>query len=300
MDINLDFMFNTNINLSKVILMIKEEKSQINPTTNFVNPKYKYHELVNVKNNRTFIEEYGYVEKGFAKCLKVFFGVEFKQEYKVYNTKDGKNFGSPFKCDFYAFVNNKHIVFEFNGPIHYQIPFKILTDKRKNLILRDPLKNNHSISFKVFKVPYYMQLTKDYAKYLFQDLALKKIGESFYSEEKFILAIKAIYNTSNENKIFAPGLHDTLETIASFCEDGIERFIKEVNEMAEKYPSIKHQIIKSLQLYIDDVTKYTNPTMKKLVIPLKNERFNKFYKFKLNEEYLNCIFIREKKYYDKA
>ena len=280
--------------------MIKKQKSQINPTTNFVNPKYKYHNLVGVKDEKTFKEKYGYIEKGFAKCLKIFFGVDFKTEYNVYNTKNGKNSGSPFRCDFYNCINNKHIVFEFNGPIHYQIPFKILTDKRKNSILKDPSKNNHEVRFEVFKIPYYMQLTKDYAKFLFQDIALKKIRKSFYTEEKFKSAIKAIYNTDCEDKIFAPGLHNTLETIASFCEDGLERFMKEVDEMAVKYPSIKHQIIKSLELYIDDVTQHTNPEMKKLIIPVQNEKFSMFYNFKLNEKYLNCIFIREKKNYDKT
>ena len=76
--------------------------------------------------------------------------------------------------------------------------------------------------------------------------------------------------------------------------------MKEVDEMAVKYPSIKHQIIKSLELYIDDVTQHTNPEMKKLIIPIHNEKFNRFYNFKLNEKYLNCIFIREKKNYDKT
>ena len=90
-----------------------------------------HQDLVGVKDEKTFKEKYGYVEKGFAKCLKIFFGVDFKTEYNVYNTKNGKNSGSPFRCDFYNCIDNKHIVFEFNGPIHYQIPFKILTDKRK-------------------------------------------------------------------------------------------------------------------------------------------------------------------------
>ena len=76
--------------------------------------------------------------------------------------------------------------------------------------------------------------------------------------------------------------------------------MKEIDEMAVKYPSIKHQIIKSLELYIDDVTQHTNPEMKKLIIPVQNVKFNRFYNFKPNEKYLNCIFIREKKNYDKT
>ena len=34
-----------------------------------------------------------------------------------------------------------------------------------------------------------MQLTRDYAKYLFGDLAEEKLGESFYKYEKFKKAI---------------------------------------------------------------------------------------------------------------
>ena len=119
--------------------MLNKKKCQIYPNTNFVNPKYKFYKLVDVNNNKTFMEEYGYVKKRFSKCLKIFFGVEFKKEYKVYKAKDDKNFGSPFKCDFHACVNNKHIVFEFNSPIHYQISFMIITDKRNKLFLSNPL-----------------------------------------------------------------------------------------------------------------------------------------------------------------
>ena len=61
-----------------------------------------------------------------------------------------------------------------------------------------------------------MQLTKDYAKFLFGDLATNKLGKSFYSDEKFKKAIKKIYNTDREDLIYAPGLHTSKQTPATF------------------------------------------------------------------------------------
>ena len=146
-----------------------------------------------------------------------------------------------------------------------------------------------------------MQLTKDYANFLFGDLAAKKLGKSFYSDEKFKKVIKKIYNTDREDLIYAPGLHTSKQTPATFNEDGIERFLKEMEDM-KKYPSIKHQIVYSLRLYIDDVTYFNKKTWKdnkqwkNLIIP-KNESFLKFFNFEPEKKYLNCFFEREKKHY---
>ena len=118
-----------------------------------------------------------------------------------------------------------------------------------------------------------MQLTKDFAKYIFQDVCLAKLDKSFYSEEKFIKAIKALYNTDDENMIFAPGLHTSTQTPASYNEKGIDRFLKEMGEMSKKYPSIKHQYIHSLKLYINDVNNKEH-----LIIPKKNEAFTEWFK----------------------
>lgn len=142
-----------------------------------------------------------------------------------------------------------------------------------------------------------MQLTKDYAKYIFQDLAIKKIGKSFYSDKKFIKAIKKIYNTDKEELIYAPGLHTSKQTPATFNEDGIDRFLQEMDDM-KMYPSIQHQIVHSLKLYIKDVTKYNktpwkrNKNWENLIIP-KNKEFLRFFNFEPKEQYLKCFFERE-------
>ena len=61
--------------------------------------------------------------------------------------------------------------------------------------------------------------------------------------------------------------------------------------MSKKYPSIKHQYIKSLKLYINDVGD------KRFIVPTKNEEFNEWFNIEPEEKYLNCIFEREKKVY---
>ena len=281
-------------------------KDKINPKTNIVERRHAYHKIVNVKSNDELKNKYGLLEYGLGKCLEVFFEVIFQggtknTELRVHEVKNGKKLGQPFRCDHYAEIDGKDIVFEFNGNHHYQSSFKILTDWRKNEVLTTPSRNSHNKKFIIFKVPYYMQLTKDYAKYIFHDLAKKKIGKSFYSDEKFINAIKKIYNTDKEELIYAPGLHTSKQTPATFNEDGIERFLQEIDDM-KKYPSIKHQVVHSLRLYIDDVTYFNkkpwknNKKWKNLIIP-KNESFLKFFNFEPDKKHLNYFFEREKKHY---
>lgn len=283
-----------------------EIKRKRNLKTNIVERYNLYHKIINVKSAKKFIKDHGALEHGLGKCLEIFFNTKFqggnrKKELKVHEILNGKKLGQPFGCDWYAKINNKHVVFEFNGNHHYQSPFKILTDWRKNEVLSDPSRNHLKTKFIIFKIPYYMQLTKDYAKYLFGDLAEKKLGKSFYEYEKFKKAIKQIYNTDREDLIYAPGLHTSKQTPATFNEDGIERFLKEMEDM-KKYPSIKHQVVQSLRLYIEDVTYFNkkpwkdNKEWKNLIIP-KNESFLKFFNFEPDKKYLNCFFEREKKHY---
>ena len=281
-------------------------KLKRNPKTNIVERYNSYHNIVNVKSAKKFIKDHGALEHGLGKCLEIFFNTKFqggnrKKELKVHEILNGKKLGQPFGCDWYAKIDNKHVVFEFNGNHHYQSSFKILTDWRKNEVLSDSSRNHLGRKFIIFKIPYYMQLTKDYGKFLFGDLAIEKLGKSFYSDEKFKKAIKKIYNTDREDLIYAPGLHTSKQTPATFNEDGIERFLKEMEDM-KKYPSIKHQVVHSLRLYIDDVTYFNkkpwknNKEWKNLIIP-KNESFLKFFNFEPDKKHLNCFFEREKKHY---
>ena len=282
------------------------KETKVNSKTNFVDRVNLYHKIVKVKSEKEFKRKYGYLEHGLGSCLEIFFEKKFQggnknKELKIYEIKDGKKLGQPFKCDWYANIGGKDIVFEFNGNHHYQSSFKIFADWRKSEVLTNPSRNNFKKKFIIFKIPYYMQLTRDYALYLFQDLAQEKLGSSFYSNEKFKKAMKKLYNTDREDLIFAPGLHTSLQTPATFNEDGIERFLQEMIDMS-KYPSIKHQVVHSLRLFIDDVTTHTSNPWKKnkryenLIIP-KNKEFFEFFNFEPDEKYLSCVFEREKKLY---
>ena len=284
----------------------KKMERKPNIKTNIAEKVHKYHKIVNVKSQREFNKKHGGLEHGLGKCLEIFFETKFKggsknKELRVYEIKNGKKLGQPFRCDWYAMIKGKHVVFEFNGNHHYQSSFKILTDWRKHEVLSDPDRNHLNEKFIIFKIPYYMQLTKDYAKYLFGDLAKEKLGQNFYHDKKFKKVIKEIYNTDNEDLIFAPGLHTTKQTPATFNEDGIERFLQEMDD-TKKYPSIKHQVVYSLKLYIKGVTYFNkkpwknNKKWKNLIIP-KNRKFTKFFKFKPDKKHLNCFFEREEKNY---
>ena len=170
-------------------------KIKPNPKTNIVDRVHVYRKIAKVKSDNEFKEKFGGIEHGLGKCLEVFFGKKFqgengKNELNVSEIKDGKKLGQPFRCDYYQNINGKDIVFEFNGNHHYQSPFKILTDWRKFEVLTNPKRNNLSKKFTIFKIPYYMQLTRDYAKYLFGDLAEEKLGVNYYDDEKFQKAIK--------------------------------------------------------------------------------------------------------------
>ena len=281
-------------------------KRKPNIKTNIAEKVNHYHKIVNVKNQEEFNKKHGYLEHGLGKCLETFFDTEFqggskKKELRIYEIKNEKKLGQPFRCDWYAEIEGKHIVFEFNGNHHYQSSFKILTDWRKHEVLSDPARNHLKRKFIIFKIPYYMQLTKDYAKYLFGDLAEEKIGKSFYNDRKFRKAIKKIYNTDREDLIFAPGLHTSKQTPATYNEDGIDRFLQEMEDI-KKYPSIKHQVVHSLKLYIKDVTLFNkkpwkkNKEWKNLIIP-KNKKFLDFFDFEPDKKYLNCVFEREEKNY---
>ena len=281
-------------------------KRKPNIKTNIAEKVNHYHKIVNVKNQEEFNKKHGYLEHGLGKCLETFFDTEFqggskKKELRIYEIKNEKKLGQPFRCDWYAEIEGKHIVFEFNGNHHYQSSFKILTDWRKHEVLSDPSRNHLKRKYIIFKIPYYMQLTKDYAKYLFRDLAKEKLGENFYNDKKFKKVIKKIYNTDNEDLIFAPGLHTSKQTPATYNEDGIDRFLQEMEDI-KKYPSIKHQVVHSLKLYIKDVTLFNkkpwkkNKEWKNLIIP-KNKKFLDFFDFEPDKKYLNCVFEREEKNY---
>ena len=110
--------------------------TKINKKTGFVEPKHKYYKIVGVKTSKEFHKKYGTIMLKLNKCLEIFFEKKFQEELAVYEVKNGTTIGQPFRCDHYAKIDDKHVVFEFNGNHHYQSPFKMNTDKRKKKSFR--------------------------------------------------------------------------------------------------------------------------------------------------------------------
>jgi hypothetical protein len=220
-------------------------------------------------------------------CFKFFFSGQ-----KILTDKSKKKIfdDSLFRPDYY--IENINVVVEFDGPHHYQNPFKYETDLRKSEFY-----NNRKI-FRI-KWPYFFTLTKDVAKFIFGSLCQKELNENYYSDEKYFESINKIYLDYDNNKpaseekhVLAPGFHSTKDTPASFCDNGIKRFL---DELERSPPSLKHQVKHSIDLYLRDV-KYNDDERKWLVIPENNQNFMEFMKLKPEKKYLNFFYKREASY----
>lgn len=96
-----------------------------------------------------------------------------------------------FELDFYS--ESLKLAYEYDGPEHYCEVGHIERDERKNLRCRE-----EGITLK--RWPYYFQLTRDIARYYFEDS---------FSEDKYLAAIKEVYKTACEAEVLAPGLHNS-------------------------------------------------------------------------------------------
>lgn len=173
-----------------------------------------------------------------------------------------------FELDYYS--ESLKLAYEYDGPEHYCEVGHIERDQRKNQRCME-----EGITLK--RWPYYFQLTRDIARYYF---------ENSFSERKYLAAIKEVYKTADEAEILAPGLHNSKNTPANFVHRGFERFYKEVAAAPE---SLRSQLIHSLNLYKNK----KGPNFEWLVIPEKNEKFMSFMKFQPDERYLNYIFLNQ-------
>ena len=87
-------------------------KRKPNIKTNIAEKVHKYHKIVNVKSQREFNKKHGGLEHGLGKCLEIFFETKFKggsknKELRIYEIKNGKKLGQPFRCDWYAMIKRK-------------------------------------------------------------------------------------------------------------------------------------------------------------------------------------------------
>ncbi len=217
------------------------------------------------------------------------------------------------------FIEKLGLIFEFDGPIHYQNTFKILKDRIKYGNLDSIELNGKPKILRVIRIPYYWQLTRDVAKYIFGDL-IKHFSEhlpnlpkeGFYSDEKYFKALSKIYQNmftgkraTSELEIPACGIHDSTEGPARFSWQGIDELLDdfERKENLLKPPkSIEHQYMWCLKHWLTDIEKSGNKDMKWLILPLKkdgspwHERFMDRYNDNISnkkEEYLQHVFGRD-------
>ena len=210
------------------------------------------------------------------------------------------------------------LIFEYDGPDHYSKSLKIMKDERKTKNLKYIKKNGNDVVFRIIRIPYYFQLTKDVAKFLFKDLIehfrkeLKNLpSEGFYSDEKYQMAISKVYNNmftgspaKSEYEVLACGLHGAKTFPSEFTEKGIEKLLKDFNFVRDEDIQInapkcvEHQYMWSLKYYIDDVKTYGDDEKenKRFVLPTWHKEFMERYNHNIknrDESLLKCIFTRD-------
>jgi len=119
------------------------------------------------------------------------------------------------------------LIVEFNGHQHYTSSKRIVQDEIK-------LNEETKLGYKVVEIPYFVQLSTDVCKILFDvELKIEQKYPHGFIDDKCILP-------------------------ADFCELGIERFKSDI----KKFACIKNEIVDSLK------TKHKTLKNKKLVLPL--------------------------------
>ncbi len=185
-----------------------------------------------------------------------------------------KNYISEYKLGRFSldiFFPEDKIAFEYDGPDHYDKVANHERDLRKNQLCS-------SESIKLVRWPYYFQLTKDVAQYVFQNK---------YTDEKYEQAISIVYGAGRESEILAPGLHDSKFTPANFTSLGIKRFINELNNAPI---SLQSQVIYSFHLYEKMIESKHGKDFLWLLYPQDNLLFDEFMKNKPDPIYLNFVF----------
>ena len=128
----------------------------------------------------------------------------------------------------------KKIVFEYEGPDHYENVWKLKRDEQ-----RAEYFTHKGYSF--LRWPYYCQLTKDVAKHFFKDS---------FNEQKYTDAIKTVYKVTEEKYVLSPGIHTSKNTPANYVARGVRRFFDELNLLPR---SVKAQVAETLRRYIQEI-----------------------------------------------
>lgn len=181
--------------------------------------------------NKEIVPKGEMTEKNLYKTAKIF-SPEGEWESQVRYYYDPSNKRKFYLVDCCSKL--KRIVFEYEGPQHYENVWKLKRDEERALYFND-------IGYKFLRWPYYCQLTRDVAKYFFS---------SDYSEEKYLKAIEIVYGVREEKYILSPGLHQSKNTPANFVARGVRRFFDELNSFPH---SVKSQVAESLRRYMNEI-----------------------------------------------
>ena len=216
------------------------------------------------------------------------------------------------------FIESLGLVFEFDGPNHYTDSFKIMRDERKYKGLEHIKKNGEIFRIRIIRIPYYLQLTKDVAKFIFRDLVshfskvLKNLpSKGFYTDEKYQIALSKTYKNiftgkpaKSENEVLSCGLHSSERVPSEFTEKAIEKLLSDFSftqthedTIIRAPKSIEHQYMWSLKYFIDDIMTYEDTKEnERLVLPTWHHEFMERYNYNIenkNKNLLKCIFTRD-------
>ena len=211
------------------------------------------------------------------------------------------------------FIESLGLIFEFDGPDHYKDSFKIMRDERKYDGLKYIKKNGKNVDIRIIRIPYYMQLSKDVAKFIFKDLMnhfskdIKNLpSEGFYSDEKYQIAISKVHQNmftgkpaTSEYEVLSCGLHSSARVPSEFTEKGIKKILADFkgNEDVKAPKCIEHQYMWSLKYFIDDISAYSDSEEnKQLILPTWHTEFMERYNHNIenrDENLLKCIFTRD-------
>mgnify|MGYP006100444453 CR=1 FL=1 len=221
----------------------------------------------------------------------------------------------------------KGIIFEYDGDKHYYSKMKIESDNIK-------MKEIERLEYRRIRIPLYYQLTIDIAKFIFDDLMFHFTGKKYFSLERYYEAIKKIYRDPISGKsleklstddlknmdypvVYAPGMQLTEYVPATYHDDALRRVLhdfqwrsKRPGSESKGFPeSAKHQIFRSLQLYIKDTKNNEHEERKHLILPIPNpkqtghqksyyanqfmEEYENFEKQPVQEHFKKVFYVRE-------
>jgi len=212
------------------------------------------------------------------------------------------------------FIESLGLIFEFDGPDHYKDSFKIMRDERKYDGLKYIKKDGKNVDIRIIRIPYYVQLSKGAAKFIFKDLInyfskdIKNLpSEGFYSDEKYQIAISKAYQNiftgkpaTKEYEVLSCGLHSSARVPSEFTEKGVEKMLADFKGREDVPPPpkcIEHQYMWSLKYFIDDISAYEDSEEnKQLILPTWHTEFMERYNHNIenrDEDLLKCIFTRD-------